>query len=680
MLLRAKHFSTQLASSKYAFPIVLFLLCLLAFGLLIPSLGFYWDDWPVVFMAEQGDSSTFREFYSFDRPFSFWTHLIFMPLLGADPQRWQTHTLLLRFLSGFALWAMLTELWPRRKFIPAGTAFLFVVYPTFSQQHISVAYSQHFITFSLFFFSAWAMLRAQRDVVRYRLWTGLALAACALHLFTLEYFVGLELLRPILLLFFLQDQGKQHPRAWKEVFKRWSPYLIVLGLFVIWRLFFLSLPNDPNAASLFASLRSAPLPTVISFVENVFRDFAHILFTVWAGTVHPDVIDFSNYSLLLSIFVGLLTAVLVVLVLFRLDTSPGKKRVAESESWARQSVALGLLAIFLGMLPVRITERDVLSGMFSDRFTIAAMFGAALFWVGMARLALRDIVYRSVLVAILVGLAVSLHLRTSNNFRLDWQKQTRVYWQMYWRVGDLAPQTGIISTGALSGYVSEYSASAAINTLFGSELEGNQVHYWYFDLFDDFPVLEDLRNGMEISDQQRQFTFTGQSTESIYVHYSSNGQCFWLLGPADEHNAQLPIEMRSVARLTNFDRLALDSPENPAVEIFGPEPEHTWCYYYEKMDLARQLGDWPKVLALWSEAEAQGFEPTNQNEMLPLISALVHSDQASRALEVSLDVYARQVDTQSLLCAQWSQWQAEDGPSQGVHAAAQELLAELDCP
>ncbi len=38
----------DLSSRSYTFPVVLAFLTLISFGLLLPLLGFYWDDWPFI--------------------------------------------------------------------------------------------------------------------------------------------------------------------------------------------------------------------------------------------------------------------------------------------------------------------------------------------------------------------------------------------------------------------------------------------------------------------------------------------------------------------------------------------------------------------------------------------------------------------------------------------------------
>jgi hypothetical protein len=38
--------------SDKTFPFLFLTVCLLAYGIFIPWLGFYWDDWPVILMGK----------------------------------------------------------------------------------------------------------------------------------------------------------------------------------------------------------------------------------------------------------------------------------------------------------------------------------------------------------------------------------------------------------------------------------------------------------------------------------------------------------------------------------------------------------------------------------------------------------------------------------------------------
>ncbi|MGE5462508.1 MAG: hypothetical protein ACM3PS_04080, partial [Syntrophothermus sp.] len=113
------------------FPLALLVICALAFGVFLPWLGFYWDDWPVILMSKFFGVNAFAEFYKYDRPISAWTYILTAPLLGLTPLAWQIFALVLRWLTGLFYWLTLRLLWPHRKRETAWVAVLFLIYPVF---------------------------------------------------------------------------------------------------------------------------------------------------------------------------------------------------------------------------------------------------------------------------------------------------------------------------------------------------------------------------------------------------------------------------------------------------------------------------------------------------------------------------------------------------------------------
>lgn len=630
-------------------------------------------------MHKQGDVSTLLDFYSYDRPLSVWTYLVTLPVLGANPQTWQIFTLLLRALTAFAMWGILAEIWPKRRFTAAAAALLFLVYPTFTQQSISVAYSQHFITYSFFFFSVWAMLRAQKSKHNYWPWTLIALGTAGLHLATLEYFGGLELTRPLILfLFFSENQKGLNRETWRRVIKRWAPYFVILAAFAVWRFLLLSLPADPNHPQLLSNFSADPIGATLLFVERSLQDFIFIVFGPWDNIFYSELIDFSNLSRVVSMAIAALVAAATTVYL-RYQASRSK-RDSESQSgvWGGQLIAFGALAIFLGMLPVRIADRDVLSGVFADRFTLPAMFGAAILWVGLARVALRDHYHRAILIAILIGLSTGAHFRIANNYSWDWEKQSRIYWQLTWRAPGLAPNTALVGTGALSGFVTEYAAAAAINTLYQSPINDGKVNYWVFDYFDDLqPHEAEVFSGAEtLSSGIRNLTFEGSGDSLLFFDYSTTGQCLWILDAEDEFNPGVDEAMRTASQFSALRQIQEVSATTPYSEVFGQEPEHTWCYFYEKIDLATQFNDWDEAVALWRDAQSRSYIPNNQVEILPVVDALVHAGFIDEGVDLTLDAFRKQPDVRLMFCAGWKNWL--DGTvahTQGVD----EMLIKLEC-
>ena len=151
-----KTFFEWFESKSWSVPVALLIITILAYGLLIPFLGYYFDDWPVIWMTKTG--ADFWEFYTYDRPFSAWTYVLETPIFGLQPWVWHTFTLIIRWLTSWAVWWVLSLLWPSRRQQVTWMALLFAVYPVYKQQPIAVAYSQHWTTFLLFLISLGGML------------------------------------------------------------------------------------------------------------------------------------------------------------------------------------------------------------------------------------------------------------------------------------------------------------------------------------------------------------------------------------------------------------------------------------------------------------------------------------------------------------------------------------------
>ena len=92
-------------------------------------------------------------------------------------------------------------------------------------------------------------------------------------------------------------------------------------------------------------------------------------------------------------------------------------------------------------------------------------------------------------------------------------------------------------------------------------------------------------------------------------------------------------------------------PPNP--EIFGPEPAHNWCYYFQKGDLARQEKDWDTAINLYREAQRNGFEPGFGAEYIPFIEAYAQTGNWQKASELTRAAQKTNAGLKKLLCNHW---------------------------
>ena len=647
---------SKLSVNDRAIPLVLLFITVIAFGLLIPWLGFYWDDWPVIYLTQTQGTSGFWEFYQYDRPFSAWTYILFAPLLETTPFAWHVFTLLLRWLTAVFLWASLRQIWPNKSHQVFWVALLFAVSPIFTQQSVAVAYSQHWLSYLLFFCSIYLMLRAVGDSRNFYVFTVLAVIASLVQMLTMEYFLGLELLRPVILwlYFWERESDGSAGLVFRRVLASGWIYAVVLLVYVIWRLLFLRLADaDPNRPVLFDNWASTPLEALLDLSQKALQDFVYLV-TAWFVALRPAEIDLQRPFSLAALAIAVIAAVLFTMVLSRYK--PMTEEPSENR-WHVHAIILGVMAIILGTLPVWMIDRQVSVGPLGSRFSLAALFGLSLLFVGFLEWLSPRRTAKLTVVCLLIGVAIHANLHTAKAYQQSWEKQRAFYWQLFWRAPHVQPGTAFISNEEIFSYVGLYSTSMGISLLYPSVEQPENMPYWFFAYWErlyKFP--NELVQGTLLEEGLRNHSFHGVSTDAVLLDFSPElNRCLHLLSRRDEADPDLPESMRSLLSISNLTRIAWQPMEQwePPASIFGPEPEHTWCYYFEKAELAYQYGDWEEVIRVMNEAKDQGFAPTEMKEYLPLLDAYLNTGQLEPARALSLQIARLSNNIDDRVCEAW---------------------------
>ncbi len=335
----------KLLKSRWIYPLTLLGVMLIAYGLQLNRLGFYWDDWQALYLSRFESASAFWNFFLSDRPISSWTYILTSPILGMHPLSWQIFTLVMRWLSVLGFVLALSGVWPQQRWQVRWMGLLLALYPGFSQQAISVAYSQHFISYALFTLSLAGMLAAIRKPEKFWIFTPLAFLASLLHMLTMEYFVGLELLRPLLLGFVFWKPKQNWRTVIKKVGLHWFPYFITLIMFGIYRFIWLPgvlLTPDQNAPVLLQQLASQPGETLLKLIQMAIQDSLHTSLFAWTNTILPDTITLNAKFSLFAWFVGAITASLIAWGSIRRSKIVETLQPTAKNFFTLQAITLGL--------------------------------------------------------------------------------------------------------------------------------------------------------------------------------------------------------------------------------------------------------------------------------------------------------------------------------------------------
>ena len=130
---------------------------------------------------------------------------------------------------------------------------------------------------------------------------------------------------------------------------------------------------------------------------------------------------------------------------------------------------------------------------------------------------------------------------------------------------------------------------------------------------------------------------TTKTYQKVLVIWMTDGGCLKAIdGQSPELSDTVNETVYIAAPYSHLDRIDTQSPQSiPPASIFGPEPPHTWCYYFEKASLARQRGDWAEVARLGDEARSFQFTSVDWVENMPFIQAYANRGEFSKADDFS---------------------------------------------
>ncbi len=676
-------------------------LVLVGYGLRAGSLGFFWDDWPFLWFYHSLGPSGIAAGLAEDRPFLSFIYTLTLSTLGNSPLAWQIFGLLARWACCLGLWWALLQAWPRSGHKVFWAAALFAVYPGFTQQWIVVIYGQAFVLFAMFLFSLglslW-LVRIRARGLALGIGTAAALALSAFTMFSTEYFFGLELLRPMLLWLMLVPQGeKLVPLSWRGLFQRlvrvlrqWWPYLALMIVFVIWRGFIHTFPG--KSLTVVEGMQVSPLNALGNLALTILEDFSEANLVAWGQIFGSKLLGgwasgFDLRLVVLMLVVGVLGG--IYLLRLRPDPRQDSQTGEESqESWAAQAIGIGLLSFFTAGWPFWITGLPMQPGFPQDRYALPLAVGGCLLLAGLVDAAGRSLPVKAAVIALVLALAVGFHSQMAQEYRQDWENFKSFLWQMTWRAPEIQPGTLLLTDAMGLRFYEDDSLTAPINWTYDPENHSLKMDALLYDLLVRQNSLTDLKPGVDVERNFRGKTFTGSTSQVLVVAYNPPG-CLKILDPTyDSDLPGLPERVMRTLQLSNPAQwvMADTAPAAPPQEIFGTEPKHRWCYYYQKAALARQQGNWDEVVELAGQSIGQGIRPgrpQDQVEFLPFVEAYARVGRWDDAAQMTADIAFWAPEVKPALCSLWRRSlngvdvSANDTVRRSVEKAAGALNCEL---
>ena len=234
-------------------------------------------------------------------------------------------------------------------------------------------------------------------------------------------------------------------------------------------------------------------------------------------------------------------------------------------------------------------------------------------------------VLRTALVCFLVAVSVLTHYANSVNAAAATSEIRNFWWQVAWRAPNIRQGTTLVASYPNVGIQEDYFVWGPANLIYYPEKQ-NQVPIEIklpAAVLSDDTVLQILTDkGLE-TPERRGNALTRDFSDVLFIVQTARNGCVRLIdGNAPELSSQDSQRTMLVAPHSQIDNVIPDSNfASPPASIFGPEPAHDWCYYYESAALARQRGNWNSIPGLRDEALSLGFYPNDSVEWMPFLQA-----------------------------------------------------------
>lgn len=619
--------STNSSKSLLYFFAVLAFVGVLVYLPLAGQMGYYKDDWFLIFDAHTQGAEFFHEIYEIDRPARAYVMQFVYNLFGDRVIYYHLSAYLFRLLASWALFWALDMIWPKYRKPNFLIALLLLIYPGFLSQFNPIDYQAQILSLCLAFVSiAFTVKAIKVQTPGPRLaWIGLSVLTGIIYPALVEYMLGLEVLRLSLIAQSVVQENSFTPKETiQRIVRLWLPFLSAPVIFLIWRFFFFE--TERRATDLGAQvgqLFASPL-TGLWWLVNWIQDGLRVVFLAWTVPFYNLAFDLRLKDLLTGMGLAVIAVLLVLSGLLELRKLHPGSFVDETDSnWKKQILLTGVLTALLALLPVIVVNRHADFGDYS-RYTLASAAGVGMI-VTVFLLSIASARLRIALIAILVFIASFTHYANAAHAVEITENMRDFWWQVAWRAPDIQPGTTLVANYPVGAIQEDYFVWGPANFIYYPEKQNEipiQLTLPAAVLTDDV-VLQILVGKGEETPLRRGNELTRNFGNVLVMTQSSENSCVRLLdGRSPDLSIGDPHKILLIAPNSELDNV-ITSEEQPVppASIFGSEPEHDWCFYYQKADLARQRGDWEEVARLGAEAEKLGLHPNDQIELMPFLQA-----------------------------------------------------------
>lgn len=590
----------------------------------IDQFGYYNDDWYSMYAARVAGPEIFHEVYAIDRPGRAYLMGPLYILFQGQPLYYNILAVILRIGGGLALLWLLKLIWPRQNLQNVVVSLLFLVYPGFLSMPNGIDFQSHLAGILLAFVSLGLMLAAY-NASGWRRW-GLYVPAVFggfFYLSQMEYYIGFEFVRICIVFLLILRLGGSFRAKILNFFQFWLPYAVIPGLYLFWRVFlFDGQRKTTDLSAQLGQFLSEPLVTLYHWFSDFIQSFVNVFMLAWAVPLSQIGFSLSVPDILRAILVGFFVAVLGLLGLWyfsRVSTSDSTLSLA----WGSEASGLGLAWLLVGLVVVIVANRAVTLPEYSRYGMVSAPGAILLVVVLISQIPQRR--YQVGFLSFLLFSAGMTHYSNGFNYAAYWADLRSFWWQVSWRIPQMEQGTTLVAYYPRGGIKESSSVWGPANQIYYPvRIDPEKVQAGVHAALLNHDTIMRAFNGERQVYRKEIIVETYRNYRRLLLTIQpSPRSCVQIIdGNAPEYSANAPDAALLLGSYSRIDSILVEQPTQlPPRFLFGVEPAHEWCYYYQKASLARQQGQWDEIVNLYQEAGAKGLHPHDPIEWMPFLQA-----------------------------------------------------------
>ena len=606
--------------------LLIFVVSAIAYLPLVTHIGYLNDDWYQMYDMQVKGVSFYHEIFAIDRPGRALAMIPLFSIFGFNPLWYHLSAFMFRVLGGVFLFWTTRMLWEKRNFFALTVGLLFAIYPGFLSQPNAIDYQSHIL--SLFLAMLSVALTVKSVLTNDRRNKILLIAGSILTgwgaLSQMEYFIGIEAFRfACIILLFWREPGGNFSRKVTKIVTASLPFLLIAAGFLVWRLFFFESARKATDVGVQVSqFLSSPI-VGLWWLNYLIQDFFTVTLVAWTLPIYQLAFPMRLKDMASALGLAALAGTAVLFGIRWMGEKASEAEPGSGVGMMRETLFISLLTMTGGLLPIILVNRHVTLPDYS-RYTLIASVGAVM----LLGLLLESISQRGTQIAVmgaLVSIAVMTHYGNTIRYAYETEATRNFWWQVAWRAPKIEEGVTLIASYPDSPLAEDYFIWGPANFIYYPEKQANNpvvVKLPAAVLTGDVINQIMSNGGVETPLRRGNYLERDFGNVLVMVQSNSNGCVRFIDGNAPELSPSDADRLVLIAPHSRLDAVIVEgeSPTPPA-HVFGAEPDHGWCYYYQKADLARQRGEWEKIPPLLKQALSEGQYPNDSLEWMPFLQA-----------------------------------------------------------